>query len=169
MKDIIELLSNYSLETIVIFIVILSFAIKGIVDFVDWAKIKIGTKVTKAQQELTEQQTIKQNIDKLFNIQLQQKEAIDNLTKSVDLLLQSDKDDIKAWITEQHHYFCYELKHIDDFSLDCIERRYTHYQREGGNSFVDSLMMDLRSLKKVSSTLVTQENEKKYHHHHQKK
>ena len=163
MKDIIELLSSYSLDTIVIFIVVLSFAIKGIIDFIDWAKKRINSKIGHAQEELMEQQHIKENIENLFKMQLQQKEAIDSLTKSVDLLLQSDKDDIKAWITEQHHYFCYELKYIDDFSLDCIERRYTHYRHEGGNSFVDSLMVDLRSLKKVSSTLITQEVGTKHH------
>ena len=27
---------------------------------------------------------------------------------TIGVLLASDKDDIKSWITEKHHYFCYE-------------------------------------------------------------
>ena len=66
-------------------------------------------------------------------------------------MVESDKDDIKAWITEKHHFYCYEKRHIDDYSLDCIEKRYAHYQDEGGNSFVEDLMKDIRKLPKTSS------------------
>lgn len=157
MKDLIELLSTYSIGEILIFIVLLALAFKGVVDFYDWAKKKIQGVIDTHTEEETEQSTIKDNIDELFKMQKAQKESIDKLTESVNLLIQSDKDDIKAWITEKHHYYCYQLKYIDDFSLDCIEKRYAHYKKEGGNSFVEDLMRDLRSLRKVSSTLVRQE------------
>ena len=68
----------------------------------------------------------------------------------MSILLASDKDDIKSWITEKHHYFCYEKKVIDDYSLDCIEKRYQHYVDEGGNSYVATLMREIRALPKVS-------------------
>ena len=157
MKNLIELLSTYSVGEILIFIVLLALAFKGVVDFYDWAKKKIQSRYTEVYTKNEEKDTIKDNIDELFKMQKAQKESIDKLTDSVNLLLQSDKDDIKAWITEKHHYYCYQLKYIDDFSLDCIEKRYAHYKKEGGNSFVEDLMRDLRSLKKVSSTLVRQE------------
>ena len=157
MKDLIELLSTYSVGEILIFIVLLALAFKGVVDFYDWAKKKIRERMGEITDGETEKNTIKENIDELFKMQKAQKESIDKLTDSVNLLLQSDKDDIKAWITEKHHYYCYQLKYIDDFSLDCIEKRYAHYKKEGGNSFVEDLMRDLRSLRKVSSTLVRQE------------
>lgn len=157
MKNLIELLSTYSVGEILIFIVLLALAFKGVVDFYDWAKKKIRDRMGDITEKENEKDTIKENIDELFKMQKAQKESIDKLTDSVNLLLQSDKDDIKAWITEKHHYYCYQLKYIDDFSLDCIEKRYAHYKKEGGNSFVEDLMRDLRSLKKVSSTLVRQE------------
>ena len=157
MKDLIELLSTYSVGEILIFTVLLALAFKGVVDFYDWAKKKIQGVIDTHTEEETEQSTINDNIDELFKMQKAQKESIDKLTESVNLLIQSDKDDIKAWITEKHHYYCYQLKYIDDFSLDCIEKRYAHYKKEGGNSFVEDLMRDLRSLRKVSSTLVRQE------------
>lgn len=157
MKEILNLLSTYSLDQILVFIIMLSLAIKGGVDFYDWVKKRFNTTIADAQTKEAKKEEVTDNIAKLFEMQKEQSEAIASLTKSVDLLLRSDRDDIKAWITQQHHYYCYELKYIDDFSLDCIEKRYTHYKAEGGNSFIEDLMTDLRSLRKVSSTLVRQE------------
>lgn len=158
MKEILNLLSTYSLDQILVFIIMLSLAVKGGVDFYDWVKKRFNTTIIDRENQNKKKEEITENIDKLFEMQKEQSKAIDNLTKSVDLLLRSDRDDIKAWITQQHHHYCYELKYIDDFSLDCIEKRYAHYKAEGGNSFIEDLMTDLRSLKKVSSTLVRQEN-----------
>ncbi len=75
-------------------------------------------------------------------------EALQDLSKKIDMLIESDKDDIKAYITKEHHKFCYEKKWIDDFSLDCLERRYKHYEDEGGNSFIGGFMNELRALPK---------------------
>lgn len=66
----------------------------------------------------------------------------------IDMLIESDKDDIKSYITREHHYFCYKIGWIDDFSLDCIEKRYKHYTDEGGNTFIGGFMEELRALPK---------------------
>ena len=66
----------------------------------------------------------------------------------LNLLLDSDRDAIKAHIVEKHHYFCYTKKYIDDYSLDCLEKRYEHYVAENGNSYVEDLMEELRALPK---------------------
>lgn len=192
-----ELLQNYSIEQIIIFIVVLAIAIKWCGDFFDWVKGKLDKIVNKQKEEEKEiekvnniahthqedmemlmkiQDTQNEAIDKLFksvedlvkanklqNDTIEQnREALDSLKESVHLLLASDKDDIKAWITEKHHYFVYELKYIDDYSLDCIEKRYAHYKDEGGNSFVADLMRDIRSLPKVNQPIVhNQDNDTK--------
>ena len=74
----------------------------------------------------------------------------------VNLLIASDRDDIKSWITEKHHYYCYSQEWIDDYSLDCIEKRFAHYQDEGGNSFIAALMAEIRALPKEGSHLIAQ-------------
>ena len=71
---------------------------------------------------------------------------VSNLTDKINLLIESDKDDIKAFITQQYHYFCEQKGWIDDYSMDCIEKRYSHYVEEKGNSFVKQLMEQLRAL-----------------------
>ena len=75
---------------------------------------------------------------------------VSNLTNKIDILVESDKDDIKAFITREYHYFCEQKGWIDDYSMDCIEKRYSHYVEEKGNSFVKTLMNEIRQLPKVS-------------------
>lgn len=85
-------------------------------------------------------------MSELKNSQQTTDEILKNLSAKIDLLIDSDKDDIKSYITREHHYFCYKLGYIDDFSLDCIEKRFKHYSDEGGNSFIENFMKDLRAL-----------------------
>ena len=138
-----NLLKNYSLTDIAIFIVILSLAIKGTIDFYDWARNRLSKTTDK---KYTEKEMQKKVLDTLESHNAQ----IDEMSKAINILIASDKDDIKAWITQQHHYFCYELGYIDDYNLQCIEARYLHYKEEKGNTFIDGFMKDIRNLPVVS-------------------
>ena len=138
-----NLLNNYSLTEIIIFIITLAFAIKGIVDFYDWAKKRIKEPVDKTYIEKEMKQKVLDTLES-------HNEQINKISKAIDILIASDKDDIKAWITEKHHYFCYELKYIDDYNLQCIEARYKHYKEENGNTFIDGFMADIRALPMIS-------------------
>ena len=108
-----ELFKNYSLTDIAIFIIMLAFAIKGLVDFCDWAKSRIRKSTDK---EYSVEELHKKMLDTLES----HNEQIDKMAKAVNILIESDKDDIRASITKEHHHFCYELGWIDDFSLDCL-------------------------------------------------
>ena len=66
------------------------------------------------------------------------------------MLIDSDKDDIKADLTRIHHFYCYTQKWIDDYTLECCERRFSHYEKEGGNTFIEGFMKELRTLPKKS-------------------
>lgn len=138
-----ELLNNYSLTEIIIFIIMLAFSIKGIIDFYDWAKKRIKEPIDREQSE----QEMKQKI--LTTLESHDKQIIE-MSKAINILIESDRDDIKSWITEKHHYFCYELGYIDDYDYQCIEARYKHYKEEKGNTFIDGFMEDIRMLPKVS-------------------
>ena len=138
-----NLLKNYSLTDIAIFIVILSLAIKGTIDFYDWARNRLSKTTDKKYTE-------KEMQKKVLNTLESHNAQIDKMSKAINILIASDKDDIKAWITQQHHYFCYELGYIDDYNLQCIEARYLHYKEEKGNTFIDGFMRDIRNLPVVS-------------------
>ena len=102
-----DLLNNYSLTEIIIFVIMLSFAIKGIVDFYDWAKNRLNETTDKIYTNKEIQKKVLETLE-LHNAQ------IEKMSKAINILIDSDKDDIKSWITEKHHYFCYELGYIDD-------------------------------------------------------
>ena len=156
MKELLELLQNYSIGELITIIIGLGLSIKGFIGFYDWADDRIRkvfnkqTKQEKEKQEILDkleaQSAATQEVtNELKNIR-QENSA---LKKKLDILFESDKDDIRAWITQQHHYFT-EIGCIDDYSLDCLERRFKHYQQEGGNTYAEDLMNDLRKLPKKS-------------------
>lgn len=140
----IDLLQKFSLEQILIFGVLLALAIKGVVSFFDWVQDRNRKVAKKINQPANMQEKINKNNKQIQDL----KKSIQLLVKKVDLLIESDKDDIKAYITKEHHYFCYVQGWIDDYSLDCIEKRFGHYQEQGGNSFVQGLMEQIRELPK---------------------
>ena len=151
MKDLIQ---NYSLKDIVLFIVLLAAAIKGIVSWYEWAVGKISTRVHKEDRY----SLLQAEITKLVESQKQTNDTVGEMAKTLQVLVDSDKDDIKAFITQQHHHFCYKVGYIDDYSLDCIEKRYKHYKDEGGNSFIADFMAEIRSLPKKSILDFKEEN-----------
>jgi hypothetical protein len=150
-----DLLSNYSLSEILTFLVIICLAIKGFITFWDWAFDRLRKAFNKETQQKTEMVAIQERINqcdnnfkKVSDNQAKFEEKLTALIDKINLLLDSDRDDIKSFITKEHHYFCYSKKWIDDYSLNCIEKRYSHYVEEGGNSFIEDLMNEIRELPK---------------------
>lgn len=163
-----ELLNTYSVSDILIFAMMLFVAIKGVTDAYDWIKGKISKVTDRELQKRKKDKDIEirfdvnsNDIQKILKHLEDSDKKMETLTKSVQMLIDSDKDDIKAWITEQHHYFCYKLKAIDDYRLDTIEKRYSHYVAEGGNSFIETLMEEIRKLPKISVAETLNKDSKK--------
>lgn len=151
----IELLQHYSLSEIFIFTILLALAVKSLIIFFDWSNERIKKAFNKQYSKITEKEKIKNRLDEedqiILSLQKNQQmidRILQDLQAKIDMLIDSDKDSIKSYITREHHYFCYEKGWIDDFSLDCIEKRYDHYEDQGGNSFVSGLMDQLRALPK---------------------
>lgn len=139
-----ELLQTYSLESIFTFIVLFALATKGCITFLEWALTKARILVKHVDEPAMLRKSIQMHESQIKEI----RDSIKELTGKVDMLIDSDRDDIKAYITRQHHYFVYQKKWIDDYSLNCIEKRYSHYERQGGNSFMKDLMYEIRQLPK---------------------
>lgn len=153
-----EILTQYSITEILVFLFVLIASIKTTLNSIEYLWERISKIFKKQQKDIEQQedftkhvQESEKQIKELYDLHTKTEENLNRIIDSIQLLINSDKDDIKAWVTEKHHYYCYEKKHIDDYSLDCIEKRYTHYRNEGGNSFVEDLMKDIRRLPKTSS------------------
>lgn len=146
-----DLLKQYSLINIIQILILTALAIKGITTFFEWSMPRVKKIVYKTD----EPRKLKNNIDKNQQQIKDLKASIARLTEKVDALIASDRDGIKAFITWEHHHFCYQKGWIDDYSLDCIERKYTHYVDQGGNSFIQGLMEEIRNLPKQDPTKLT--------------
>lgn len=77
---------------------------------------------------------------------------MDAQDEKIQQLLDSDKNAIKAWIVREYHFFKEQQGWVDDFSMDTIERRFGNYEKEGGNSYVHSLIEELRKMPKKPPT-----------------
>ena len=150
-----ELLQNYSLTDLLIITIFLALSLKSLISFVDWIEQRLKKFFNKQQSKVNEKQLLERRLqdgsrimDNLTQHQQKTDKILNNLSEKIDMLIKSDKDDIKSYITREHHYFCYQKQWIDDFSLDCIQKRYKHYTDEGGNSFIKQFMEQLRALPK---------------------
>lgn len=119
----------------------------------DWAAARLNIIFDKKQKTLNQKQQIEKRLQhgsqimkKLQDDQANTDETLNQLTNKINILIDSDMDSIRAYITKEHHYYCYQRKWIDDFTLDCLQRRFQHYVDEGGNSFIGGFMNDLRDL-----------------------
>ena len=155
----IELLQTYSIAELLAILVTVALAIKKLIEFctdaVEWLRKKFGGEVKKELDASQREKEIDEKFEQVQATMQEQTDALNDVAATVaslqsqlTLLLDSDKDDIKAFITKDHHYFCYQKGWIDDYSMDCLERRYQHYVDERGNSFVADLMKDLCALKR---------------------
>ena len=151
-----ELLEHFTLTEIITFIVLFSLAFKGIATFCDWCWDWLKSKFDKDYQMKRTTENFSESIKRLDGLITQTQEEIDKINKLLNMLIESDKDSIKAWIVEKHHYYCYELKAIDYYTLESIERRYEHYKAENGNSYIASLVKELQALPKINNEQIEQ-------------
>ena len=148
-----DLLEQFTPTHIVMFIILLCLAVKETVDFIDWVKNKLSNRDKNIQDQHEEKEELTETIEALqakcdlMECKYQSvTEVLNNISSNVDLLIQSDKDAIKAYITNQHHVLCYERGWVDDYTMDCLEKRFGHYIEEQGNSFIEQLMNEIREL-----------------------
>lgn len=158
-----ELFENFTFSEIILFIILVLVAIREVWSlvefFIEKGRKKLGKEKSKDKKESDLVNQLASFNDQIQSLLKQEKELSENIKsfkkenetrfKEIDnklnLLTQSDKDSIKSWIVEKHHFFI-EQGWVDDFNMDAIEKRFTHYEQEGGNSYVHDLMMDLRKL-----------------------
>lgn len=156
MDELISLLSKFSVGEFLILLITIALALKGIITFFDWVRERVVAAYNKKFNKDTEKTRLEKRLQGFEDEEKEQNEKITNIVQSMEkiqesikLLIHSDKEDIKSFITKEHHYFCYNQKWIDDYSLDCIEQRYEIYTKEHGNTFIEALMRDLRALPRV--------------------
>lgn len=160
-----QLLAEFSIQQIITFLILGAAAFKGCYEFFKWCKNLYNEKFNKDYKELKEEERIENHfamyeqqneelLEKYKNLEQkidyltsQMKVRVGKVEEQLNLLTLSDMHDIKCWIVERHHNLI-KQGWVDDFTMDTIEHRYSDYKAEDGNSYVESLMKDLRELPK---------------------
>lgn len=159
----IELINTYGVDQIIVLIIMLSCAIKGMLDFVEWVMKKYQNRFNIEYNKKRREE----KIDNQYEICAKQHKALieryesldekldaaygafklrlDGIEDKVDQLTESDMHDIKGWIVERHHLLKAQ-GWVDDFTMDTIEKRYSDYVAEHGNSYIKGLIDEIRAL-----------------------
>ena len=103
----------------------------------------LNTKLEKIFERLD---SIEESIDSLHEKSDKQDLRMELFETQLGDLTTSDMHDIKSWIVEQYHRFYTNQGWIDAFNAETIDRRYEDYKKEGGNSYIDTLIERLHKL-----------------------
>lgn len=142
----IDLLSQYSISEILIFIVILALAFKGVVSFFDWLSQRMEKHYFNKQEKKEGEDIQNEKINSVLASQQAMLEEINQIKSTLNLLVESDRDSIKSFITKEYKQYVEEQGWIDEYSLEILEKRFHTYELEGGNSFILQLMSEIRAL-----------------------
>lgn len=152
-----QLLSQYSIETLVILVVLLGFSIKAMSELWEWFYNKFKEHFSfRTQRDQDHQQLIEQIKELSNGIKATQEEIQilkNNMVQFSDqmkITTERLQENTRNYIIDKHHYFCYQIKAIDDLSLQSLERRFLYYKAAGGNSFIDGLMEEIRELPRLN-------------------
>lgn len=157
---VLELLSTFSLETIII---ILFIGIPALFKLIGWCK-----NIYKEREQFKQE-----NVDKGKAIEKKEEQKEARLTNGearmtelekdvhdlkiiaerqqelIELLITSDELDIKSWIKMQHEKWI-PRQCIDSQTLDLLAQRFEIYEQEGGNSWAEKLVNELKALPVVT-------------------
>lgn len=151
------LFSQYSIEALILLIVMLGLSIKVISELWEWFYNKFKDHFSFRTQRDQDHQQLISEIKELFSEIKSTKEEIQFLkqdmnqfSKEMKITTERLQENTRNYIIDKHHYFCFKIKAIDDLSLQSLERRFLYYKAAGGNSFIDGLMEEIRKLPRLS-------------------
>ena len=178
MSELSFLFSNYSFEQLFIAIIVALIVTKLLIElwkyFYDKFRNHFGMKNKKELWENSTTETLGNISNKIDNLEKTSKERgqrlktvekeiienrkrdekmsrqLDELTDDMKLVHERLQENTRSFLIDAHHKFCNEIQGIDDQSLQSMERRYLYYKTAGGDSFIDTLMEEVRELPRIN-------------------
>jgi hypothetical protein len=166
MEVLINLFSQYSIESIILFAMALGVAVKAMSELWEYFYNKLRkyfnyqTKKEQSFEQLTNAiSSLHEELTGIRNKEISPLndkielaiEKNDEMKNQISLVSERLQENTRGNIIDKHHHFCYVLDHIDDLSLQSLEREYLYYKAAGGDTYVDGLMEDLRALPRLTS------------------
>ena len=135
----VQFFQQYTIEATIIFLFMLGTALKQGYELVQYFRNKTFNHVDKVREQ-------EETLEKVIKNMQQQQKQLQSITDKIDELLASDKDSIKSWIVMLYKQYKKDPFGLDSMQMDLLERRFSHYKQEGGNSYIDNLMQELREI-----------------------
>ena len=103
------------------------------------------TAAVKCYKYVEKYRSLRNSLDQKENMISELEKNQTKLNTSVDLMMTSIRNIIKAQIVREYNYFI-RMGCIDIYSLDCVERLYQSYTDLDGNTYINDLINKLREL-----------------------
>lgn len=116
-----------------------------------------GEQIASLTQQIKDQESKSQVFQKTMDTQIVK---FSDFQSQLQNLCDRMQDSTRAYIIDKHHHYCYQIGAIDDMALQDLERRFMYYKAAGGNTFIDSMMEEVRNLPRLTLEQM-QENRKK--------
>ena len=132
---------------------VLADTINSVNEKIEGFENTINDKLDQVNKDIEQNHTINNNKINEMSREIQKhtselteiKKSLEGTNDKVKLLVESDKEDIKAYVTQEYNKWIPQ-GHIDLITLQSIEARYSKYVEEKGNGFVKKMIDDLRNL-----------------------
>lgn len=157
MNELNNLLTHYPLQELIIVFGLFVGLIVSIWKIFDFFRSKYEESLQKREKEIDWKENISHtlsDLDSKIDSLNKQNQRIYEKQEQVDttlaLVQERMQENSRSFLIDAHHKFCYQYKKIDDLNLQSIERRYLYYKTAGGDTFIDHLMEEIRSLPRVT-------------------
>lgn len=136
-----NLLNTFDFKTIMLVLFLVAVGVRELIQLYRYFRMRI---YGKFEMQDTERETMN-NMEKSMQSVLLELKDID---KKLTLLQVSNRDSIKSWILMSYQKYKENSAQLDSMQMDLLERRYQHYKDQGGNSYIDEIMDELRAIYK---------------------
>lgn len=161
MDAVTTLLSQYSIESIIITGIVVAVSIRFLGELIDWFSKNLRQYFNVRNEEEEFKATVLESVKKISERQKEQArlseerdkkifDRINEMQKGVDLLQERMQDSSRAYIIDKFHHYK-DIGAIDDMGLNDLERRFMYYKNAGGDTFIDGLMAEIRDLPHLSA------------------
>jgi len=157
MGEITTLFTQYSVEELILLIIIVLFALRALNEVISYFYNKIKEHFGIENKKEEWERKIREGLDSIHSEleilkeqNLKTHERQKKTEATISLVQERLQENTRSYLIDAHHKFCYEIKAIDDLNLQAMERRYLYYKTAGGDSFIDGLMDQVRRLPRIN-------------------
>lgn len=114
----------------------------------------LGTKIFNLETRVSSTEdsisSLKNEIRDLGEMVANLEEQSKKTDNSLELVQERLQNQSRDKLIELHHKYVYDYKMIDETGLQSMERTFLHYKAAGGNTFIDTLMDEVRGLPRLA-------------------